>query len=83
MRRPVPGDLSTRGEPNAGDTPLTIPPQVGMEVYTVEISDNLLCLFSARVESKDGSYVIEVPQREIETGSVDSDETYRVALISP
>ena len=53
-----------------------------MEVYTVEISDNLLCLFSARVESEDGSYVIEVPQREIETGSIDPDETYRVALIS-
>jgi len=53
-----------------------------MEVYTVEISDNLLCLFSARVRSEDGSYVIEVPQREIETGSVDPDETYRVALIS-
>jgi len=53
-----------------------------MEVYTVEISDNLLCLFSARVRSEDGSYVIEVPQREIETGSIDADETYRVALIS-
>jgi predicted RNA-binding protein with TRAM domain len=53
-----------------------------MEVYTVEISDNLLCLFSARVQSEDGSYVIEVPQREIETGSIDPDETYRVALIS-
>ena len=53
-----------------------------MEVYTVEISDNLLCLFSASVRSEDGSYVIEVPQREIETGSVDPDGTYRVALIS-
>jgi predicted RNA-binding protein with TRAM domain len=53
-----------------------------MEVYTVEISDNLLCLFSARMRSEDGSYVIEVPQREIETGSIDPNETYRVALIS-
>jgi predicted RNA-binding protein with TRAM domain len=53
-----------------------------MEVYTVEISDNLLCLFSERVRSEDGSYVIEIPQREIETGSIDPDETYRVALIS-
>ncbi|WP_092632359.1 TRAM domain-containing protein [Haloplanus vescus] len=48
----------------------------------MEISDNLLCLFSARVQSEDGSYVIEIPQREIETGSVEADETYRVALIS-
>jgi predicted RNA-binding protein with TRAM domain len=53
-----------------------------VEVYTVEISDNLLCLFSARVRSEDGSYVIEVPQREIDTGSVAPEETYRVALIS-
>jgi predicted RNA-binding protein with TRAM domain len=53
-----------------------------MEVYTVEISDNLLCLFSARVQSEDGSYVIEVPQREVETGSIDPGGTYRVALIS-
>ena len=48
----------------------------------MEISDKLLCLFSERIRSEDGTYVIEVPQREIETGSVDPDETYRVALIS-
>jgi predicted RNA-binding protein with TRAM domain len=48
----------------------------------VEISDKLLCLFSERVRAEDDTYVIEVPQREIETGSIDPDETYRVALIS-
>ncbi|WP_248897479.1 TRAM domain-containing protein [Haloplanus halobius] len=48
----------------------------------MEISDKLLCLFSERVRSEDGTYVIEVPQREIERGSIDPDETYRVALIS-
>jgi predicted RNA-binding protein with TRAM domain len=48
----------------------------------VEISDKLLCLFSADVQSEDGRYVIEVPRREIETGSIDPSETYRVALIS-
>ncbi|WP_251344210.1 TRAM domain-containing protein [Haloplanus halophilus] len=48
----------------------------------MEISDKLLCLFSERVRAEDGTYVIEVPQREIETGSIDPDETYRVALIS-
>jgi predicted RNA-binding protein with TRAM domain len=53
-----------------------------MEVYTVEISDKLLCLFSERVRSEDGTYVVEVPQREVEAGSIDVDETYRVALIS-
>jgi predicted RNA-binding protein with TRAM domain len=48
----------------------------------MEISDKLLCLFSAEVEEREGRYVVEVPRREIETGSVDSGETYRVALIS-
>nr|WP_305882644.1 TRAM domain-containing protein [Haloplanus ruber] len=42
----------------------------------------MLCLFSERVRAEDDTYVIEVPQREIETGSIDPDETYRVALIS-
>ena len=49
---------------------------------TLEISDKLLCLFSAEVEQSGDSYVIEVPQRELETGSVDAGETYRVALIA-
>jgi predicted RNA-binding protein with TRAM domain len=53
-----------------------------MEVYTVEISDELLCLFSERVREEDGTYVIDVPQREVDTGAVDPGETYRVALIS-
>ena len=48
----------------------------------MEISDKLLCLFNAEVTLSDDSYVITVPRREIETGSVESGETYRVALIS-
>ncbi|PSP74284.1 deoxyribonuclease [Halobacteriales archaeon QS_3_64_16] len=48
----------------------------------MEISDKLLCLFSASVTETEDSYVIEVPRREIETGSVDSEEIYRVALVS-
>ncbi|MDG5775772.1 TRAM domain-containing protein [Haloarculaceae archaeon H-GB2-1] len=48
----------------------------------MEISDKLLCLFSADVSAEGDRYVIEVPRREIETGSVDPDETYRVALIA-
>jgi predicted RNA-binding protein with TRAM domain len=48
----------------------------------VEISNKLLCLFSAEVTSDGDRYVIEVPRREIETGSIDADDTYRVALIS-
>ena len=48
----------------------------------MEISEKLLCLFSAEVEEEDDRYLVEVPNREIETGSVASGETYRVALIA-
>ena len=48
----------------------------------MEISDKLLCLFNADVRDEDNRYVVEVPKREVETGSIDPGETYRVALIS-
>ncbi|WP_436926563.1 TRAM domain-containing protein [Halosimplex amylolyticum] len=48
----------------------------------MEISDKLLCLFSADVSDDGDRYVVEVPRREIETGSIEPGETYRVALIS-
>ncbi|MFB6303397.1 MAG: TRAM domain-containing protein, partial [Haloferacaceae archaeon] len=48
----------------------------------MEISDELLCLFSAEVRAEDDRYVIEVPRREVETGALDPGDTYRVALIA-
>jgi predicted RNA-binding protein with TRAM domain len=48
----------------------------------MEISDQLLCLFSAEVTVKDDEYVVEVPRSEVESGSVDPGDVYRVALIS-
>jgi predicted RNA-binding protein with TRAM domain len=48
----------------------------------MEISDKLLCLFNAEVEAEEDRFVVEVPRREVDTGSVDPGETYRVALIS-
>ena len=47
----------------------------------MEISDKLLCLFNADVEAKDDRFVVEVPRREVDTGAVEADDTYRVALI--
>jgi predicted RNA-binding protein with TRAM domain len=47
----------------------------------LEISNRLLCLFSATVTDEGDRYTIEVPKREIETGSLDAGGTYRVALI--
>ena len=48
----------------------------------MEISDKLLCLFSAEVEEEGDRFVIEVPRREVETGSLAAGETYRVALVA-
>jgi predicted RNA-binding protein with TRAM domain len=48
----------------------------------MEISEKLLCLFSADVTDEGDRYVVEVPKREVDTGSIGPGETYRVALIS-
>ena len=48
----------------------------------MEISDKLLCLFSADVRTEDDRYVVEVPRREVDTGAIEPGETYRVALIA-
>ena len=48
----------------------------------MEISEKLLCLFSAEVEETEDRFVVEVPRREIETGDVEPGETYRIAVIS-
>ena len=48
----------------------------------MQISEKLLCLFSAEIESDGDRYVVEVPKRELETGSIEDGDTYRVALIA-
>lgn len=50
---------------------------------SVEISDQLLCLFSARVVEDGDTYTIEVPKQEVDEGDVATDETYRIAIIEP
>ena len=47
----------------------------------MEISDQLRCLFSGKVEERNGSYVIEVPEQELHLGDLEADETYRVAVL--
>jgi len=47
----------------------------------MDIPDQLRCLFSAQVEERDGSYVVEVPRQEVRLGDVQNGETYRVALL--
>ncbi|MFB6131446.1 MAG: TRAM domain-containing protein [Salinigranum sp.] len=48
----------------------------------MEIPDELVSLFSARVEWRQGSFVVEVPTNEVRYGTLDLDATYRVALLS-
>lgn len=47
----------------------------------MEISDRLLCLFSARVERRDGSYVVEIPEQELGLGDIVEGEAYRIAVL--
>lgn len=47
----------------------------------MDISDNLLSLFSATVERRDGSYVVELPANELELGDIEAGETYRIAVL--
>ncbi|RKS81509.1 putative RNA-binding protein with TRAM domain [Haloarcula quadrata] len=46
----------------------------------MEIPDQLRCLFSVTLEERDGSYVVEVPEQEVQLGDLQDGETYRVAL---
>jgi predicted RNA-binding protein with TRAM domain len=48
----------------------------------MEISDQLQCLFSARVEETDESYTVEIPKQEVQLGTLTSGDTYRIAVLS-
>ncbi|MDB2283505.1 TRAM domain-containing protein [Halorubrum ezzemoulense] len=47
----------------------------------IKISDSLRSLFSAQIEERDGSYIVDVPASEIEHDALAADETYRVAIL--
>jgi predicted RNA-binding protein with TRAM domain len=46
----------------------------------MEIPDQLRCLFSATVEKRDDSYLIEVPEQEARLENIQQGGTYRVAI---
>ncbi|MFC7009880.1 TRAM domain-containing protein [Halalkalicoccus salilacus] len=48
----------------------------------MNISDDVLCLFSAQIERQNGSYRIEIPERELTLGDLKSGSSYRVAILS-
>ena len=47
-----------------------------------EISDSLRSLFSAQIEDRDGSYVVDIPASEVEHDTLAVDETYRIAILA-
>jgi predicted RNA-binding protein with TRAM domain len=50
----------------------------------VEISDQLLCLFTSKIDAEEveeGNYTISIPEAEIEDGQIDTEGIYQVALI--
>ncbi len=47
----------------------------------MEISGKLLCLVSSRVERRNGSYVVEIPESEIEEGDLREGEVYSIGVL--
>jgi len=47
-----------------------------------EISDSFRSLFSAQIEERDGSYIVDIPTSEIEHDALAVDETYRIAILA-
>lgn len=45
-------------------------------------SSTPLCLFTGRVEARDGEYVVTVPEQEVELGDFEPGESYRVWVYS-
>ncbi|MFD1570467.1 TRAM domain-containing protein [Halorubrum laminariae] len=47
-----------------------------------EISDSLRSVFSAQIEERDGSYVVDISASEIKHNALATDETYRIAILA-
>ena len=48
----------------------------------MNISNDVLCLFSAQIERQNGSYHINIPEHELTLGDLEPDSSYRVAILS-
>jgi predicted RNA-binding protein with TRAM domain len=47
----------------------------------MELPDQLRCLFNAELQATDDGYQVEVPVAEVDRGTVEVGEVYRVALL--
>ena len=50
-------------------------------IQPMQLQNELLTVFSARIEERDGSPVLEIPVQEIELGTLAVGDTYQVALL--
>jgi len=48
----------------------------------MDIPTELRTLFSAQIDQREGSFVIEVPREEVDIGNIQRDEAYRVAILA-
>lgn len=46
----------------------------------MEFLNSLLCMFSSRIERRNNSYVLEVPEQEVDIGSLEEGKVYKVAV---
>lgn len=47
----------------------------------MQLDDNLLTVFTAKIDERNDRNVIQIPERELELGSLSIGETYQVALL--
>jgi len=48
----------------------------------MEIPEQLACLYTAELTETEEGYTLSVPAREIEQGSIDPEETFRIAVLA-
>lgn len=48
----------------------------------MEIPDQLRCLFSAEIEQRENTYVIEIPEEELSLGTLEEGATYQIAALT-
>lgn len=46
----------------------------------MEFLNSLLCMFSSRIERRNNSYVLEVPEQEVDIGSLEEGKVYKIAV---
>lgn len=47
----------------------------------MDVSDDLLCLYTARLEEREGGFAFDVPGSELELGDLEAGGVYRVAVL--